>query len=99
MAKIELKDGSLIPVVQPNLFDTAEIEQETSWNRKEYARMMKTTSIQTAAAVFASMRRAGHKVTFTQCAELDGIKRLIAQPGDLAAAEQESEGEESSDPQ
>lgn len=99
MAKLVLTDGSTIPVVKPTLFDTAEVERETGWNRKEYARQMKTTSIQTAVAIFASMRRAGYKdVTFMSCAELDGVDRIVAQPGDLRD-EEDAEGEQSSDPQ
>lgn len=96
MAKIRLTDGTSIPVVKPTLFDTAEVERETGWNRKEYARQMRTTSMQTAVAIFASLRRAGHDVTFKSCAELDNIETIIAQPGD---AREESEGEETSDPQ
>lgn len=97
MAKIKLRDGSTIPVVKPTLFDTAEVERETGWNRKEYARQMKTTSMQTAVAIFASLRRAGHDVTFKSCAELDDIETIIAQPGDLR--DDETEGEQGSDPQ
>ncbi|MBB3158191.1 hypothetical protein FHS07_001887 [Microbacterium proteolyticum] len=97
MAKIRLTDGTSIPVVKPTLFDTAEVERETGWNRKEYARQMRTTSMQTAVAIFASLRRAGHDVTFKSCAELDNIETIIAQPGD--ARDEEPEGEETPDPQ
>lgn len=97
MAKIQLVDGRVIPVVKPNLFDTAAIEREMGWNRKEYAAQMRTSSIQTAVAIFASLRRAGEDVTFVSCAELTNVDKLIAQPGDLREAE--SEGEESPDPQ
>lgn len=97
MAKIKLADGSTIPVVKPTLFDTAEVERETGWNRKEYARQMRTSSMQTAVAIFASLRRAGHDVTFKSCAELENVESIIAQPGDMR--DEESEGEETPDPQ
>lgn len=96
--KLVLKDGSRLSIVQPNLWDSAQIEIETGWNRKEYAKMMKLGSMQTAAAIFATLRRAGHDVTFASCAELDAIETVVAEPGDLARAE-ESEGEESPGPQ
>ncbi|MGZ0067863.1 hypothetical protein [Microbacterium arborescens] len=97
MAKIKLSDGRTIPVVKPTLWDTAAVEREMGWDRKEYAAQMKTTSMQTAVAIFASLRRAGEDVTFESCANLDNIENLIAQPGDLR--ESGSEGEESPDPQ
>ncbi|MEV7874527.1 hypothetical protein [Microbacterium sp. NPDC089188] len=96
MAKLQLTDGTTIPIVKPTLFDTAEVERETGWNRKEYARQMRTSSMQTAVAIFASLRRAGHDVTFKSCAELENVEKILAQPGDLR---EESEGEETPDPQ
>lgn len=97
MAKIKLADGSTIPVVKPNLWDGAAVEKETGWNRKEYAERMKSASMQTAFAIFASLRRAGHDVTFDSCARLDNIENLVAELGDHRDAE--AEGEESPDPQ
>ncbi|REC98328.1 hypothetical protein DEU35_1428 [Microbacterium sp. AG157] len=97
MAKIKLADGSTIPIVKPNLWDGAAVEKETGWNRKEYAERMKSGSMQTAFAIFASLRRAGHDVTFDSCANLDGIDNLLAEPGDHREAG--AEGEETPDPQ
>lgn len=98
MAIIELSDGTRIPTVKPNLWDGAAVEKEMGWNRKEYAEWMKSASMQTAFTIFASLRRAGHKVTFTDCANLDGIQNMIAQAGELARANEDEEGEESPDP-
>lgn len=97
MAKIKLVGGSTIPIVKPNLWDGAAVEKEMGWNRKEYAEQMKSASMQTAFAIFASLRRAGHDVTFDSCAKLDNIENLVAELGDHRDAE--SEGEESPDPQ
>lgn len=99
MAKIQLADGSRIPVVKPNLWDAAAVEKEMGWNRRQYADWMKLGSMQTAFSIFASLRRAGHDVTFQSCADLDDIENLIAEPGDLARAQQSEEGEQSPDPQ
>lgn len=98
MAKIVLEDGRRIPVVKPNLWDAAAVEKETGWKRREYADQMKLSSMQTALSIFASLRRAGIDVTFSSVCELDNIENLIAEPGELARAE-ESEGEETPDPQ
>lgn len=99
MAKILLADGSRISVVKPNLWDAAAVEKEMGWNRREYANWMKLGSMQTAFSIFASLRRAGHDVTFQSCADLDDIENMIAEPGDLARADQSEEGEQTSDPQ
>lgn len=101
MAIIELSDGRRIPLVKPNLWDGAAVEKEMGWNRKAYQQNMQSVSMQTAFSIFASLRRAGLDVTFTQCAELDGIENVRAQPGDLARAgvDEEGEGEEGPDPQ
>lgn len=98
MPILELADGTKLPFVKPNLWDGAAVEKEMGWNRKEYAERMQSASLQTAFSIFATLRRNGHDVTFTSCAELDGIVNILAQPGDLARAD-ESEGEESPDPQ
>lgn len=98
MAKILLASGERIPVVKPNLWDAAAVEKEMGWNRREYANWMKLGSMQTAFSIFASLRRAGHDVTFKSCADLDDIENMIAEPGDLARNKQSEEGEESPDP-
>ncbi|UUE19323.1 hypothetical protein [Microbacterium sp. J1-1] len=99
MAKIQLSDGTRIPVVKPNLWDAAAVEKEMGWNRRQYADWMKLSGMQTAFAIFASLRRAGHDVTFQSCADLDDIENMIAEPGDLARAQESEEGEERPDPQ
>ena len=93
-----LGDGRRIPVVKPNLWDAAAVEKEMGWKRREYADQMKLSSMQTALSIFASLRRVGEDVTFSSVCELDNIENLIAEPGELARAE-ESEGEETPDPQ
>lgn len=97
MAKIELNDGRKIPMVKPTLWDSAEVEREMGWNRKEYADWMKLSSMQTALQVFASLRRAGIETTFKEVADLDLVANIIAEPRDLAR-EKESEGKQSPDP-
>ncbi|MCC2030613.1 hypothetical protein [Microbacterium allomyrinae] len=100
MAKLVLADGRTIPVVSPTLWDGVEVERETGWDRKKYAEMMKSANVQTAFSIFASMRRAGSPVPFLSIMErTDLIQRIVAQPGDIARAEQESEGEQEPDPQ
>lgn len=100
MATIELADGRRIPLVKPTLWDGVEVEKETGWNRKKYAEMMQYTNVATAFGIFASLRRAGVEVPFLQIMERDDlISNVIAQPGDIARAEAESEGEQTPDPQ
>lgn len=98
MAKIELADGRVIPVVKPNLWDNAAIEKEMGWDRNEFQEWMKSTSVQSGVAIYASLRRAGLDVTFTQCMDLDGIETIVNEPGDIARAAG-SEGEQTPDPQ
>lgn len=101
MATIELADGRRIPLVKPTLWDGVEVERETGWNRKKYAEMMQFSSVQTAFGIFASLRRAGIPgISFNQIMERDDlVNNIIAQPGDIARAEQDTEGEETPDPQ
>lgn len=100
MAVIELSDGRRIPVVKPTLWDGVEVEKETGWDRKKYAAMMKFANVTTAFGIFASLRRAGIDVPFLEIMERDDlIDRFVAQPGDVARAEREAEGEQEPDPQ
>lgn len=94
MAKIELADGTRIPMVEPTLWDGVEVERETGWDRKKYAAMMSTASCATGFAIFASLRRAGIDTTFDACMNMAGVARIVAQPGDVARAE----GEQSENP-
>lgn len=98
MAKIELKDGRKIPMVTPTLWDSAQVERETGWDRKRYAAEMKLGSMQTALQIFASLRRAGIETTFTEVCDLELVANIVAEPRDLAR-EKETEGEQSPDPQ
>ena len=106
MATMLLGDGRRVRMVEPNLWDLSEVELQTGWTQKEFARRMRTTSMTTAVAIFASLRRTAQsdpanrdlgELTFAQVCDMSaGVERVVMSPADLGR--QEPEGEQGPDP-
>lgn len=110
MATITLSDGRVVPVVKPHIGDQMELERQMKAIRKDYGPSefkedLKLSGFQTAFALFASFNRAGIHTTIEEvlALDLDELGHLVSlDPGDnpdTAAADEESEGEQSGDPQ
>ncbi len=109
MASITLNDGRTVQIVKPHIGDQMELERQMRSSRKSYGAKdfnedLKLASFQTAFVLFATFNRAGipttiHEVLELDLEELSKVLKRDAGEGDDESPDDESEGEESLDPQ